>query len=333
MGNVAEEASITSSLPVSELLNNASTDISEPSVAVLLCTHQGSQFLAEQLDSIHSQKHSNLSIWASDDSSDNDTHQILEQYQSQWGQERLSIHSGPQEGFVANFFSLTCYSDIEADYFAYADQDDIWEPNKLSRAIAKLESVPDEIPALYCSRTQLIDESGEYIDLSPMFNKPPSFVNALTQNIASGNTMVMNKTAREILRLAGEKNIVSHDWWAYIVISAVGGTVIYDTYPTVRYRQHDNNIVGLNSGWRARLLRLHLLFKDRFKHCTNKNIQALQDIKHLITPKNQITLDKFCMARNRWLIPRLLGMWKLGIYRQTLAGNLSLIAAIILKKI
>ena len=333
MGVVANEATIISNHQASRVPPETFVNTAEPSVAILLCTHQGSQFLTEQLDSILSQEHNNFSIWASDDSSDNDTHQILEQYQSQWGEERLSIHSGPQEGFVANFLSLTCHSNIKADYFAYADQDDIWEPDKLSRAIAQLTSISEEIPALYCSRTQLVDERGKYIALSPVFKKPPGFANALTQNIASGNTMVMNNAARELLRKAGSKNVISHDWWAYIVISAAGGSIFYDTSPTIRYRQHESNLIGSNLDWHARLHRLKLLFKGHLKHCNNKNINALKHIKYLITPENQRTLDQFCKARHRWLMPRILGMWKSGIYRQTLAGNLSLIAAIIFKKI
>ena len=334
MGVVANEATISNNRQATIVPPETFVNASEPSVAVLLCTHHGSQFLTEQLDSIHSQKHSNISIWASDDSSNSETHQILKRYQSQWGQEHLSIHSGPQEGFVANFLSLTCHSNIQADYFAYADQDDIWESDKLSRAIVQLESIPDGVPALYCSRTQLIDESGKYIALSPIFKKPPSFANALTQNIASGNTMVMNNAARELLRTAGSKNVTSHDWWAYLVISAAGGSIFYDTHPTIRYRQHESNLIGSNLNWRARLRRLKLLlFKDQLKNCNDKNIRALQHIKHLVTPENQRTLDEFCIARHRWLIPRILGIWKAGIYRQTLAGNLSLIAAIIFKKI
>lgn len=316
-----------------EFVDNTSVSISEPVVAILLCTHHGSQFLAEQLDSIRAQDHSNHCVWVSDDGSADDTHQILEQHQSYWGQERFCIQSGPQDGFVANFLSLTCFPDIEADYFAYADQDDIWEHDKLSRAIAKLESVPDNIPALYCSRTRLIDKNGRDIGFSPLFDKPPGFANALIQNIGGGNTMVMNKAAREVLRAAGERVVVSHDWWAYLIISGAGGTVFYDPYPTVRYRQHDNNLMGSNSGWYARLRRIQLLFKGRFRNWNNINTGALQQIRNLLTPENQRILDEFCTARDRWLIPRLFGIWKSGIYRQTLLGNLGLIVATILKKI
>ena len=311
---------------------NISANYKPPNVAVLLCTYNGSSYLEEQLDSIEAQDYRNIDVWVSDDGSKDNTNPILEQYRSS-KKDHFSIYVGPQQGFVANYLSLLRHSNIRADYFAYADQDDIWQPDKLSRAITKLESVPDDVPALYCSRTRLIDENGQEIGFSPLFEKPPGFANALVQNIGGGNTMVMNKTARELLCAAGDKCVVSHDWWAYLIISGAGGSVFYDPNPTVCYRQHDNNQVGSNVGWQDRLLRLQMLLKGRFRNWNTVNTAALQQVRHLLTPENQYILDKFCTARNRWLVSRISGIICSGIYRQTIWGNLGLIAAIILKKI
>jgi glycosyltransferase involved in cell wall biosynthesis len=269
----------------------------------------------------------------SDDGSDDDTRKILEKYQYWLGKGRTSILSGPQEGFVANFHSLICHPDIETDYFAYADQDDIWEADKLSRAIAELEQIPEGVPALYCTRTALIDEKGRDIGLSPLFEKPPSFANALVQNVGGGNTMVINKAARDLLHAYCGQIVVSHDWWAYILTTAVGGVVIYDSYPSVRYRQHGNNMVGSNNDWRARLVRLRMLLEGRFREWNSINTRALQPARHLMTPENQVILDTFCIARNRWLVPRIWGVIRSGVYRQTFLGNLGLIAAAVLKKL
>jgi len=302
-----------------------------PIVAVLLCTRNGGRYLREQLDSIEAQSHRNLNMWVSDDGSGDDTNHILEQYQSSRSG-HVSIQSGPRRGFVANYLSLIHQSDIKGDYFAYADQDDIWQPDKLSRAIGKLKSVPDNVPALYCSRTCLIDQCGQKIGFSPLFEKPPVFANALVQNIGGGNTIVMNKAARDLLCAAGDKLVVSHDWWAYMLVSGAGGIVIYDSYPSVLYRQHNSNMVGSNTGCKARLFRLRMLLKGRFRNWNTVNTQALQQVRHLLTSENQHILDEFCTARNRWLIPRISGIMRTGVYRQTFLGNLGLAAAIVLKK-
>ena len=246
------------SVPASVVLESVATS----RVAILLCTYHGQHYLGEQLDSFAAQTYENWEVWASDDGSKDDTHAILEDYKSRWDAGRLSIHFGPAEGFAANFLSLTCNASINADFYAYSDQDDVWEADKLARAVQWLESVSADVPALYCSRTRSVDADNNEIGLSPLFAKAPSFANALMQNIGGGNTMVFNNAAREILREAGaNKSVITHDWWAYMVVAGCGGCVFYDSKPTLRYRQHSGNLVGTNANWAARLRRVRMLFQ------------------------------------------------------------------------
>ncbi|MEY2594585.1 MAG: hypothetical protein RI972_2274 [Pseudomonadota bacterium] len=321
-------------IPLVPLHPRPSLEVTPPKVAVLMCTMQGQRFLAEQLNSIATQTHPNWEIWASDDGSDDHTHSILEYYQEHWGEDRLSIHAGPAVGSTANFLSLTCRADIDTEFFAYADQDDIWEADKLERAMKWLQTVPRHVPALYGSRTQLVDERNQYIGYSPLFNRSPSFENALVQNVAGGNTMVFNRAARDLLRRAGDQvQVVAHDWWAYMVITGCGGRVHYDPYPTVRYRQHGDNQVGANISWGARLVRLRLLLKGRFRAWTDENVRALETIRPLLTEDSRTVLEDFDRSRHGSLWSRVSGLWLAGVYRQTILGNLGLVAAAILRKL
>ena len=305
-----------------------------PKVAVLMCTMQGQHFLAQQLNSIATQTHPSWAIWASDDGSDDHTHAILEYYQSHWGMDRISIHDGPAEGSTANFLSLTCRADIDADYFAYADQDDVWEADKLERAVAWLETVPEDVPALYGSRTLLVDARNQHIGLSPLYEHDPSFRNALVQSIAGGNTMVFNRAARDLLRSAGENvEAITHDWWAYMLVSSCGGLVHCDPYPTVRYRQHDDNQFGANIDPVAQYHRARLLLQGRFQDWINANLKALQRVRHLMTPESQQVLDEFTAARQRWMGARLLGLWRTGIHRQTVLGNIGIALAALINRL
>jgi glycosyltransferase involved in cell wall biosynthesis len=302
--------------------------------AILLCTFHGQRYLEEQLDSFAAQTHQNWEVWASDDGSIDDTHSILAAYQNKWGIERLSFHSGPLEGFVANFLSLVCRADIAANYYAFSDQDDVWEADKLERALTWLRAIPDNIPALYCSRTRVVDAQNNEIGLSPLFKKKPSFANALVQNIGGGNTMVFNNAARELLRKAGDSlSVPVHDWWAYIAISGCGGEVHYDPKPTVRYRQHSGNLIGTNNSLQARLARLRMLFEGSFKSWTDANLAALDKLHSRLTPANREVFEQFRNARRCHLIPRLVGLKRSGVCRQTILANLSLIAAFVFNKI
>lgn len=305
----------------------------ETSCAVLVATYNGSEFLDAQFDSIRNQNVSDLKIFISDDGSMDSTHQIINNQSTLWRVDSFNVRNGPKTGFAENFMSLICASDINADYFAFADQDDIWETDKLSRAIKILEKLPSNTPVLYCSRSQLIDKAGRKIGFSPLFKKNPSFQNALVQCIAGGNTMLMNKAARNLIMQTKDTFGYSHDWWAYILVTGVGGTVFYDSHPTILYRQHSNNVYGRNNNWLGALHRIRLLFKGQLRHWNNLNCAALKNFSHLLTPENQQTLNTFSIARNQRLLPRMLGIWKSGIYRQTWLGNIGLFMAALFKKL
>jgi len=303
-------------------------------VAILMCTYHGQHYLAEQLDSIAAQTHDNWEVFASDDGSKDDTHAILQAYISKWGPGRLSMHFGPSEGFVANFLSLTCKADIQADYYAFSDQDDVWEADKLQRALAWLQTVPAGTPAIYCSRTCLVDYNNHTIGLSPLFRKPPSFAHALMQNIGGGNTMVFNNATRDLLRLAGDDvDVITHDWWAYLVVMACGGQVHYDPEPTLRYRQHGDNLVGSNVDLSARFARINMLWHGRFKDLNDQHIRALARLGTRITPQSRATLQQFEAARALPLLPRLKGLLRCGIHRQTFLGNMGIVVAALFNKI
>jgi glycosyltransferase involved in cell wall biosynthesis len=303
-------------------------------IAILLCTHNGEKFLSEQLESICNQTHSNWQIWASDDGSNDKTLDILLSFQTLHGKERLAIVSGPKKSFVRNFLSLTCHKDIQADYYAFSDQDDIWEPDKLGRALCWLESISNTSPSLYCSRTRLVDAAGSEIGFSPLFVKPPSFANALLQNIAGGNTMVFNNAARGLLMQGGkEVSVVAHDWWTYLVITGCGGHIHFDHYASVRYRQHGGNLIGSNAQWSSRLVRVRGLVNGQVRAWTERNLKALRSLESHLKNENRLLLEDFIQAREANIIARFMLFKRTGVYKQTLLGNLGLIFAILCKKI
>jgi glycosyltransferase involved in cell wall biosynthesis len=301
---------------------------------ILLCTLNGERFLAEQLASIERQTFKNWKLIASDDGSSDRTKSILQAFARSFEPGKVKIIDGPRRGAPANFLFLACAKNLVSEYYTFCDQDDVWEADKLVRAIDTLERAGASVPALYGSRTSLIDENGKMTGLSPLFAKTPTFPSALVQNIAGGNTMVFDQKARELLAFCGaDVNIPSHDWWLYQVTSASGGYVHYDVYPSVRYRQHTRNVIGSNMGFAARMRRLRMLQQGRFRHWTDLNVAALRRLRPRMSAENQQIFDLFCKARNQPLLRRARMFVDAGVYRQTLLGNLGLAAAVVLRKI
>lgn len=311
--------------PTDRAINRHATP---PLVAILLCTFNGAAFLREQLDSLARQTHENWRLWVSDDGSTDATLQILEAWQAEHPDRQVRILRGPQRGFAANFLSLTCNSAITADYFAFCDQDDIWQAEKLQRALDWIATVPAVLPALYCSRTRLISEQGQERGLSPRFSRQPGFANALVQNIGGGNTMLFNASACNLLRKAGpDVPVFTHDWWTYILITGCGGRVHYDPHPAIQYRQHSSNLIGRNTGWPARVWRLRLLLKGRFKSWNQSNLDALTSMHPDLTAQGVQVVSEFTKLRKRTGLDALKTLQRSGLYRQTRLGNFSLAVA------
>ncbi|QZX97415.1 glycosyltransferase family 2 protein [Pantoea alfalfae] len=290
--------------------------------------------MRQQIDSIINQTETEWTVFVSDDGSTDGTLDILKYYQEKLGRERFVIIDGPGKGFAWNFISLLEKCGDAFDYYAFSDQDDEWMPDKLSRSISVLSGYKHNVPSVYCGRTSLVDENGHHLGESPLFSKPPSFKNALIQSIAGGNTMILNRAGRNIINKTPiDVRIISHDWWIYIVITAIGGNIFYDPKPSINYRQHTNNIVGSNLGWLARFKRISGLMDGHFKMWIDSNIYALNKADVNITPENRFILESFNEARNSNLFKRLYLFRKLGMYRQTLLGTLGLYVAIVLKKL
>ena len=214
-------------------------------VHILLSTYNGERYLEEQLNSLFEQDLPlGMRVWVRDDGSSDGTLGILRRFESQYAG-RFHVDAGHNIGVVRSFFHLLEKTPNDG-YFAFCDQDDVWNSDKLARAIAKLETVPENVPAVYCSRTELTDRTGRHLGYwPPIPRKGPAFENALIENIAVGCTIVMNGAAKRLIAdaLPNPGAVIMHDWWVYLCVSAFG-KVIYDPQPSIRYRQHGSNAVG-----------------------------------------------------------------------------------------
>ncbi|MFK7699176.1 glycosyltransferase family 2 protein [Pseudomonas caspiana] len=299
-----------------------------------MCTYNGARYLRDQLNSFSEQTCTRWTVFASDDASTDETLDILAEFQQKWGEDRLVLFKGPCEGFARNFISLVKNTEIKADFFAFSDQDDIWFADKLARSIDRLKHVPENKPALYCSRTRLIDADKQVIGLSPLFSKPPTFQNALVQSLAGANTMLINRSARDLLlQLPEQSSPVSHDWLTYLIVSGCDGEIFYDAQPTLDYRQHDGNLIGAKTTGLDKLKRLRGMFSGRFAQWNDRNLDILNNMKSRLSEENQKVMTRFEEGRKEKLFKRLIALNSAGVYRQTLRENLILLVAVLLGRI
>lgn len=227
-------------------------------VVVLMSVYNGAKYLRAQLDSILAQRDVTVRVLVRDDGSDDNCLEILRFYRKETS--RVSLIAGENLGAAESFMLLVNTCDLDSQYYAFSDQDDVWEPDKLITAVRTLEEahIP-EFPLLYCSRSKLVDEDLRFLGLTSMPRKPIGFSNALIETVTCGGTIVLNKPAFDLLSGVSGSDIVMHDAWAYLVISAFG-RVIFDDSGKILYRQHASNFAGgrpdFAKRWKLRLQKL-----------------------------------------------------------------------------
>jgi glycosyltransferase involved in cell wall biosynthesis len=303
-----------------------------PCITILLCTYNGARFLATQLASLERQTHRNWKLFVSDDGSSDSTLAIVHRF-AQRVPQVVEVRQGPRRGPSANFLSLATDPDVDGDYFAFCDQDDEWDADKLAFALKWMDEVPSEVPAVYGARTRIVCADGGPRGLSRRFSRPPSFANALVQSIAGANTMLFNRATKKLFERAAQLDVVSHDWWAYQLVSGSGGIFHYDPEPHLDYRQHDANRIGCNRGARAQFKRLGMVLSGGFSNWNNINLAALQRCRDCLTEDSRALLDSYEAMRVAGFWRRLAAFARSPLRRQTALGNFALLIGVVLKKV
>ena len=216
------------------------------SIAVAMSTYNGEIYIKEQIDSILNQKNVKVDLFIRDDGSKDRTLNILETYAKRWN--NIHIVKGENLGVGNSFMELLYFVGCEYDYYSFADQDDVWLPDKLNQAIAKIKS--NDKPYLYVSNQILVDKDLNKLKIRFEVQPSVSYKQILCQNNVSGCTMVWNKKLQKLLSDTNRKPSKAllknriHDVWVAMV-AAVTGKIVYDENSYILYRQHENNVVGV----------------------------------------------------------------------------------------
>lgn len=303
-------------------------------VTIALCTFNGAEHLEAQLASYLTQTHTAWDLWISDDGSSDTTRTILEDFAKAHGHNRdIRILDGPQKGVAANFLSLLCHPEFPQAPCALSDQDDVWLPEKLALGLAEIQMAR---PCLYGA--QSIPTNADLVPLgqsqppNPMRSPPPSFANALVQNIVSGHTAMLNAPALALVRDAGvPQHIPYHDWWLYQLVTGAGGVVIVRPQKVLLYRQHSRNTMGANHGLGAGLRRALQLLGATYGAWLAANTAALRHIEQRLTPQAKSTLTALEQAPKQiFALQRLRALRRYGNKRHSRLGTTALWISVLL---
>ena len=229
-----------------------------PEVAVLLAAYNGMCWIEEQLASILAQTGVHVSIFISVDPSTDGTEGWCADYAASHPNVTLLPPAGPFKGAARNFFRLIRDVDFSAyDFVSFSDQDDIWYPDKLERAIAKLRS--DDVDGYSCNvvafwpngRRMLVDKAQPQLQWDYLFEAAgPGCTYVLKPALAAGfKKLIVDEWERV-------QEVALHDWFCYAYARSHGYKWFIDPVPGMDYRQHASNQVGVNAGHTSALVRL-----------------------------------------------------------------------------
>ncbi len=220
-------------------------------VEICLATYNGEKYLANFYASIAAQSHLEWRLLVRDDGSTDSTWEIVESLAKTDSRVIPIVDRLGNLGAAGNFASIL--GRCTTQYVMLADQDDVWYSHKIHDSLNALcalqaRSPQRDSPCLVFTDLHVVDESLNVVNesfirmqrLDRWIN--PSFVQLLTQNVAPGCTMIMNRALLDAA-LPIPAQAAMHDWWLVLVAAAIGeiGSV---AKPTMAYRQHGSNAIG-----------------------------------------------------------------------------------------
>lgn len=256
-------------------------------VCILMATYNGGKFLYDQIDSLLKQRGVEIKILVRDDGSKDNTLEILNEYQQK---KCLTWYSNGHKNVQGSFLDL-CQHAPNADFYAFCDQDDVWDEDKLFVATNALSKKVADKPLLYYCGQRLVDENLKLLSIHKISKKRNDYTNFLISNIA-GCTAVFNKKLLDAVNCCNPQFILMHDSWIFKICLALGGEYIVDSEPHINYRQHGNNTVGLKNGIKNKLHQMMRYLND-FK--IQKQIQCLySNYAEKMTPEYKKLSEDIC---------------------------------------
>lgn len=216
-------------------------------IAILLSTYNGEKYLDKLLTSLMQQTYQKFFLYIFDDGSTDNTVNIICDWIDRFPDKIKLIKAPPTHNPKINYFNLL--ESVEADYYMFCDQDDIWCENKVDVYYKTVMKESTNTPLLIHSDLMLIDENDKtinksYIKQQKIKPKKECFNRMLIQNSITGCTILINKRLRNLaLRSTDYENIIMHDWWLGLIANKYGKVVFIDKQ-LIKYRQHSNNVIG-----------------------------------------------------------------------------------------
>lgn len=220
-------------------------------ICIIMAVYNGEKYLAEQIDSILQNSYQNFTLHIFNDNSKDNSRQIIDEYAGNHPDKVYGHHHTDNHGVVRNFLEGAAVMD--ADYYMFCDQDDVWLPDKIQQtllAMERLEVNAGDKPCVIFGDAKVVDQDLQ--EIASSFQRQSGYhtlaldpAHILMENKLIGCTIMFNRALQQMLDTVPPE-IRMHDWWIAL-LGSVFGQISYLDMPLLLYRQHGKNVVGNTS--------------------------------------------------------------------------------------
>lgn len=227
-------------------------------ITILMSTFNGEEYLEQQLNSIISQTNSNWILYIRDDGSIDDTLKIIAKYAKD--DHRIKIFNNVKHqniGPKRSFFEML--KTLDASYYMFSDQDDVWLPNKIEltiKSMQSIETVNEGLPCLVHTNLTTVDAGLVSLNNNKNDINHDDLKSLLLANDVTGCTVMINKILRNLALNGSDSVDVMHDMWLGLLATKFG-KINFVSEPTMLYRQHSRNVVGTSSSIKDKIKRMN----------------------------------------------------------------------------
>ena len=300
-------------------------------ITILLATYNGERYLGEQIESLLKQTAGDFRLFICDDKSTDSTYEIALDYASKYPDKIFAYQNDTASGSAKqNFINMMLRH--KDDYIMLCDQDDVWLSDKIEKSLNKIKTLEEKhglaTPLLVHTDLTVVDEnlttiSPSYFAVEDINTENKTLNKIIARNIAAGCTVLYNRALADLI-ISTPEYMLMHDWWLALIASAFGeiGT-IHD--PTILYRQHTGNEIGVtNVKTLSHMLNKLINYQDAKKVLNDTYKQAesfLNTFSDKLSQNQRDFLYKFCDIPNhskfiRWIMICRLGILKKGVLRK-----------------
>ncbi|MDD3569496.1 MAG: glycosyltransferase family 2 protein [Lachnospiraceae bacterium] len=304
-------------------------------ISILLASYNGEKYIAQQIESIINQTYGDFILYINDDCSTDKTYEIEKLFEAKYPK-KIKVTRNEKNSGSAKYNFMKMMLNHKDDYIMLCDQDDVWLPKKIEITLKKMQQLEKNNggrkPILVHSDLKIVDDNLNII--APSFKKfmyadynKTCLNNLLIQNIVTGCTVMYNRALGELI-IKPEGYMVMHDWWLAIIAAAFG-SIHHVNEPTILYRQHNNNSVGVRN---MRSLKFIILYMVKFKTIkraltdTYRQAEAFyKSYKELLNVRQKKLLKTYYMLPKKSKAVKIYNIFKIKTFKNGIVRNIGYI--------